>query len=723
MSGEPLRVIRIAVAGNPNTGKSTLINALAKARLRVGNWPGVTVEKKEAKIKLEDYNLIFTDLPGAYSLNPFSLEESITRDFLFLERPDVILCVVDSTNLERNLYFVIQLMELEIPIVLALNMFDEVKKLGYKIDIPLLESLLGVKAIPTVAVKEEGIEELKRAILEVFLEGKKPKRLQYGEDIEEILKKANLHLLALNPELEEESLFRGILLKLIEGDRELLDKQKIKYDLSEIEGYLQHIEKGHGEDIESYLLDIRYGLAKGVAKQVLLKPEIKKLTATEKIDRVVLNRYLGIPIFLLLMWILFKLAFDIANPYVGFLDETINGFVMKWVSIGLESFGAPLWLSSLVLDGVIGGVGIVISFIPIIGMIMLLITLLESSGYMARAAFLMDRIMRSFGVQGKSFIPMLMGFGCNVPSVYATRVLDQEKERKLTIFLIPFMSCGARLPVYVVFITAFFPEGSGTILFLLYILGILIAILVGIVFHKIIYRGVSSPLILELPPYRLPNLKNLWIHTWIKLRHFVIKAGTWILLVNIIIWSLLNLPWKPEKPEESLLGKIGGVIAPLFKPLGFGDWAASASLLAGSLAKEVVVSTMAQIYETIEEKEKETEANLSEDVKGVILNFMAKTKEAIFNVVSTLGVASLAVEGSLEVKGMLSKLKGHFTPLSAFSFMVFVLLYWPCLVYGIATKTELGSLRLYGQAILLHTLIAYLSALLVYHMGRFLGFN
>jgi len=387
----------------------------------------------------------------------------------------------------------------------------------------------------------------------------------------------------------------------------------------------------------------------------------------------------------------------------------------------LEGAHASDWLSSLVLEGIITGVGIVLTFLPTIGMVMLLITLLESSGYMARAAFLMDRIMRAFGVQGKSFIPMLLGFGCNVPSVYASRILTEERERKLTLLLVPFMSCGARLPVYVVFTGAFFSSTSGTVIFSLYVLGILVALFMGIFLHRVAFKGVSSPFIMELPPYRFPTFRDLRVHTWLKLKHFLVKAGTWILLINLVVWMLLNLPWKPERPEESLLGKLGSAISPIFKPLRFGDWASASSLLAGSLAKEVVVSTMAQIYGVEKEEGESEEFSFREDLKSIALNFWDKTKEALSNLFSTFGIASLTPNEE-EGKGLLEKLRGHFTPLSAYAFMVFVLLYWPCFVYGIATKAELGTFKLYALAILLHTFVAWLIALVFYQVGKFLGF-
>jgi len=713
-----MKEIKIAVCGNPNTGKSTLINAIAGAKLQVGNWPGVTVEKKEVTLKEGDYLLHFIDLPGAYSLRPFSLEEKITRDFLFTEKPEVILCVVDSTNLERNLFFLIQLAELGVPVVCALNIFDEAEKLGYKINVPLLEELLQIKAVPTVATKGKGIDDLKKKIVEAYEENLVPKEFSYGEDFERFFSKVGELLREWNPELKGKFIPKALIIKILEEDKELLEKMGLKIDDQKIKEIVNYIEKLYGIEFESLLIEKRYGFAHGITKEVLKEPETRRITLTERFDRVFLDRILGIPIFLIIMWFLFKVSFDFSSPYVDFLDETFNGPIKKWVATALEALSAPEWVSSIILDGIIAGVGTVLTFVPLIGIIMLLITFLEGSGYMARAAFLMDRIMKTFGVHGKSFIPMLMGFGCNVPSVYATRIIESERERKLTLFLIPFMSCGARLPVYVVFISVFFASASGTILFFLYVLGIVVAMLVGIVIHKAFYKGKSSPFIMELPPYRIPTLRDLSLHTWTKLRHFVIKAGTWILLINLLVWCLLNLPWKPEKPEDSLLGKVGKTIAPVFKPLGFGDWASASSLLAGVLAKEVVVSTMAQIYGGEEEKKDEGGADFWEDLKGIGLNFIEKTKEAFLNVFSGFAIVSLSPEVKEEGKGLISKLSTHFSPASALSFMIFVLLYWPCFVYGMATKAELGSFRLYLQAILLHTLVAYLVAFIIYQIGR-----
>jgi ferrous iron transport protein B len=716
-----MKEIRIAVVGNPNTGKSSLINAIAKARLQVGNWPGVTVEKKEAKIEYNGYVLHFIDLPGAYSLTPFSLDESIARDFLFTEDYDVILCVVDTTNLERNLYFVVQLMELEKPLVLALNMFDEVKKLGYKVKVSLLEELLGVKAIPTIAVKEQGIEELKQALVQAYENKLLPKKLPYGDELEPLIERLRVSLSVLNPDFNgERKITLAIVLKVLEGDEELLQRLNLRYDPKDWEDLLSHLKKVHEVEPVDYLLDVRYGLATGVARQVLERPEIRRETLTEKIDKVALSRVLGIPFFLLVMWLAFKVVFDVGNPYVDFFDKTMNEVLKNWVNHGLEGLGAPDWIVSLVGDGIITGVGTVLSFFPIIGLTMLMITFLEASGYMARAAFLMDRIMRNFGLQGKAFIPLLIGLGCNMPAAHACRILENEKERKLTMFVLPFMSCGARLPVYAVFVSIFFPNNQAEVILFLYLLGIIVALFVASILHKVYFKGISTPFIMELPPYRFPTLKNLAIHTWLKFRHFVVKAGTFILLINLIIWMALNLPWKPDKPEDSILGKVGHFLAPVFSPLGFGDWAASASLLTGFTAKEVIVSSMAQIYviEKEEDKEDKKDLSLKEDLIKLKDLFADKTKEAVLNLTSTFGIASLTVELPEEGKGLVAELPKRFTKAGALAFLVFVLLCFPCMAYAATVRAESGSLKLVLQIMGTTLATAYIVSFIVYQLAK-----
>lgn len=728
----------VAVAGNPNSGKSTLINAIAGTSLQVGNWPGVTVEKKTAIIKIDDLIINLVDLPGTYSLSPYTQEEVIARDFLVKEKPDFIIDVVDATNLERNLYLTVQLLELGIPVLMALNIFDEAKKKGYEYEIEKLEGLLGIKVIPTVATKKEGIKEILNYIKE-FADGKYvhiPKKLNYGEEIENSLKIIKEALKIDNPVLLNKYPSRWLMLKLLEEDQLVLREEGIKGDESFLKKAREHFVSSHNEDIESILADIRYRIAKEVTKDVLKGKEIKRIDITEKIDRVLLNRYFGIPIFLAAMWVVFKIAFDFSSPFSDWLDSTISGPVIKWTSFTLQQLGSSAWLISLVTEGVIAGVGAVLVFVPVIAMMMFMITLLEGSGYMARAAFVMDRLMNSIGLHGKSFIPMLLGFGCNVPSIYATRVLETERDRKLTAMLVPLMSCGARLPVYVIFIGAFFANYAPTVLWSLYLLGILMAMLLGFLLKKTLFKGFAPVFIMELPPYRVPVFRDLMVHTWQKLKHFIVKAGTYIFAVSVIMWFLLNTPYGVEK-ENSVLGRIGNTISPVFKPLGFGTWEASSSLIAGLIAKEVIVSTMAQIYvgeedkkeeiaknerETKAEEEKKEEAKgFFEDLKEVGLSFILSIKEALENLLSGFGIKSLSTQEDEEQALLKSRLQGIFTPLTAYTFLVFVLLYWPCVVVGIAMKQEFGSLKLYVQALMIHTLMAWLVAFVIYQLGKILG--
>jgi len=732
-----LRKVTVAVTGNPNSGKSTLINAIAGISLQIGNWPGVTVEKKTATLKIDELMVNLVDLPGTYSLSPYTQEEVIARDFLVQEKPDLIIDVVDSTNLERNLYLTVQLLELGIPIVVTLNIFDEAKKKGYEFDIEKLEQFLGVKVIPTVATKKEGVKEILNYIKE-FANGNYAvvqQKINYGEDIENSIKIIEDELRVKNPALLNEYPSRWLAIKLLEEDELVLKETGIKKDESFLKKAKQHFVSAHNKDIESILADIRYGIASGVTRDVFRKREVRRLDLTEKIDSVVLNRYLGIPIFLLAMWLVFKIAFDFSTPLSDWIDSTVSGPVTKWSNFVLKSVGSPEWLVSLFTEGVIAGVGAVLVFVPVIAMIMLIITLLEGSGYMARVAFVMDRLMHSIGLHGKSFIPMLLGFGCNVPSIYATRVLETERDRKLTAMLVPLMSCGARLPVYVIFIGAFFTQNAPTVLWSLYVLGIFMAVLLGFVLKKTFFKGFAPVFIMELPPYRVPVFRDLMVHTWQKLKHFVIKAGTYIFAASVIMWFMLNTPYGVEK-ENSVLGRVGKTISPVFAPLGFGTWEASSSLVAGLIAKEVVVSTMAQIYVgenegekkkaleegTSETPQKEEAKGFFEDLKDTVMSFAVSIKDAFLSLFSGFGIQSLSTVEGEEQRPLQSKLQGIFTPLTAYAFLVFVLLYWPCVVVGIAMKHEFGSWKLYGQALLIHSVMAWFVAFIIYHGGKILGF-
>ena len=719
------RSLTVAVAGNPNAGKSTLINAIAGSRLHVGNWPGVTVEKKEASFEYQGTRIRLVDLPGTYSLSPYTQEEIIARDYLVNERPDLIINVVDATNLERNLYLTVQLLELGIPVLMALNIYDEAQAKGYRIDVGGIEKMLGITVIPTSATKKSGLDELLQSTIATAkdLKGHLPHQLNYGEDIET----AALHIAgALNtshPALLERYPQRWLLLKLMEGDSYI--QKETDLDDSLIEEALHHLKRGHGEDIEALMAEVRYSLATGLTREVLQKPELPKTELTEKIDRVVLHRVFGIPIFLAAMWIMFKLTFDLSKPFADWMGDMIAGPFKHLAEALLGTIHAPDWTVSLVTDGIIAGTGNVLSFVPMIFAMMFFITFLEGSGYMARAAFVMDRAMHSIGLHGKSFIPMLLGFGCNVPAIYATRTLENPRDKALTALLVPLMSCGARLPVYIVFIGAFFPNHGGSVLWSLYMMGILLAIAMGFIFKKTIFKGDAPMFIMELPPYRMPSFKSLMIHTWEKGKHFLIKAGTYILAISVIVWFLLNLPWGVEHKKDSYLGQVGGIVAPALQPLGFGTWEASSSLIAGLVAKEVVVGTMGEIYVKKEEAKEKAKPTVGEDLKEIGSSLAKAAGESVSNITSTFGFASLSTtedaDKAVEHSLLREELKKQFTPLGAYAFITFVLLYMPCLVAAVAMVQEFGTWKWFRIAFGYQMVLAWGMSCLIFQGGKLLG--
>jgi ferrous iron transport protein B len=718
---EPAKVLTVAVAGNPNSGKSTLINGLAGTRLQVGNWPGVTVEKKEAVLEFQGRRVRLVDLPGTYSLSPYSQEEIIARDYLVQERPDVILNVVDATNLERNLYLTVQMLELGLPVVMALNIYDEARNKGWEINPALIEETLGIKVIPTVATRKEGLTALMEAVLEVGdnPEAHAPRPLNYGQDLEAAVGEVDKEIRRHSPALVKRYPARWLALKLLEADPLVVEETGLGTG-SFISRATKHLKLAHGDDIESLLGDARYAQASGLTREVLKKKATTKRELTEKIDRIVLHRFLGIPIFLAAMWLMFKLTFDIGNPFVDWVDGVFSGPLTHWTKALFTLIAAPAWLGSLATEGVIGGVGTVLTFVPLIFAMMFFITFLEGSGYMARAAFVMDRVMHAMGLHGKSFIPLLLGFGCNVPAIYATRTLENPKDKILTALLIPLMSCGAKLPVYALFTGLFFPAHAVLVIWSMYVLGIVLAMVMGIIFKRTLFRGENPLFIMELPPYRLPGLKSLMIHTWEKGKHFLIKAGTYILAVSVLMWFLLNLPWGVENKQDSMLGHIGQAVAPVFQPLGFNQWQAASSLLTGFIAKEIVVTTMGQIYGKEEEKQEEPPA-LGEEVMGIGLSFGKAVIDAGRNMVSTFGVATLSVEDDEKTSSWRGALQAQFSPLSALAFMAFTLLYMPCVVTAAAFKHEFGTWKWFGVATGYGLILAWLVALVIYQGGRILG--
>jgi len=715
------RTVTVAVAGNPNSGKSTLINAIAGTRLHVGNWPGVTVEKKSAVFEYEGRRIRLVDLPGTYSLSPYTQEEIIARDYLVQEKPDMIINIVDATNIERNLYLTVQLLELGIPMIIALNIYDEAESKGYRINISAMEKMLGVKVIPTVATKRSGLKDLLKTIAGIAEKPCEhlPRQLSYGEDIESAAALVQAHIRESCQSLTEKFPPRWLALKLMEGDAHAIKEMGTQTDLSFIRDAVKHLTQAHGDDIESVMADERYALASGLAREVVKRPDIRKMELTEKIDKFVLNRFLGIPIFLAAMWIVFKLTFDISKPLGDWIDGATAGPISRLAAKAITAVHAPLWIASLATEGVIAGVGFVLAFVPVIFAMMFFITFLEGSGYMARAAFVMDRAMHSMGLHGKSFIPMLLGFGCNVPGIYATRTLENPRDKALTALLLPLMSCGARLPVYVVFIGAFFSAYAGTVLWSMYVIGIALAVLMGVIFKRTLFRGESPMFIMELPPYRMPSLRSLMIHTWEKGKHFLIKAGTYIFAVSILVWFLLNLPWGVENKKDSYLGRTGQIIAPALEPLGFGNWEAASSLVTGLIAKEIVVGSMAEIYAV--DREEEVATTVSEDLKEIGTTLVTAAGDSLKNVFATFGIASISAEEDEDTSGLKTVIQSTFTPLTAYAFMAFVLLYMPCVVVAFAMKHEFGGWKWFGVAFAYQMVLAWTVAFMIYQGGRILG--
>jgi ferrous iron transport protein B len=658
--------VKIALAGNPNSGKSTVFNNLTGGKQHVGNWPGVTVEKKEGSYSHNGYQVAVTDLPGIYSLSAYSLDERIARDFLVRERPDAVLAVIDASNLERNLYLATQLLELGAHVILDLNMMDVVRKKGIGIDTNKLSVVLGIPIIETVAHKGEGMDELREAIIEARAEQGNSFAIDYDKNIEEAIE-------TLQNQVNIQGYpSRWVAVKLLEGDAEFL-KMLENTDIVPLVLETQAgLERRLGYDLETALVEKRYAFLAGLVKESIRRrlDLMERLDLSDRIDRVLINRFLGIPIFLVMMWLVFQLVFTLGAP----LADLIDAF-MVWlgeaVSSGIQQEEGPEWLSSLISDGIIGGVGSVLVFLPNIMLLFLAIAILEASGYMARAAFVMDRLMHVLGLHGKSFIPMLLGFGCNIPGIMATRTLESEKDRILTILINPLMSCSARLPIYVLFSGVFFPHNQVLVIFSLYLLGIILAVLIARVFKGIFFKGEAAPLIMELPPYRLPTIKGALVLMWERSILFLRKAGTIIFLGVVLIWFLAYLPFGVEyASQQSLIGRLGSVLAPLLEPAGFGFWQAGVALSFGILAKEVVVGTLGTLY-------------------------------------------------GVEEIGLTAAIQTQFTALSAYAFMVMALVYIPCLA-AIATIKRETNWKWTGLAVGYSLVLGWGLAVIIYQIGAFL---
>lgn len=661
-------VISVALTGNPNVGKTTLFNALTGARQHVGNWPGVTVEKKMGTLEYAGATVEVTDLPGTYSLTAYSADEVIARNFIIDDRPDVVVQVVDASNLERNLYLTMQLAELGRPVIIALNMVDVAEGRGDTIDEKRLADLLAMPVIRTVGTSGEGMAELLGAVVDIARRGEKHTHtIGYGDDAEAFISDL-VGILDDDPALANRYPLRWLAVRLIEGDA---DVRRGVSESSVADAVFAKLETIDFDEYEATFADKRYEAIGAILPQACTIC-VRKMTGSDMIDRVVTNKYLGIPIFLALMWGAFQLTFAVAEPFMEGIEH-----IFSWLGEGVAESIAPAWLASLLGDGVIGGVGGVLVFVPNIFILFLILSILEGSGYLARGAFIMDRLMYAIGLPGKSFIPMLMGFGCNVPAIMATRTIEDERDRLITILVNPFISCGARLPVYILFAGVFFGRDAGNVIFGIYVLGILVAIFSAKLFSSTVLKGESSPFIMEMPPYRIPTLKNAMLNMWEKGSTYLKKAGGIILIGSLIVWFLASFPAGVEfGSAESFAGMIGKLIEPLVAPLGL-DWKMAVALIFGFVAKEIVVSSLGVLYGA-----DEGSAALSD---------------------ALLADPALSAAGALAV-------------------MVFVLLYMPCVATMAIIRKETGSWGWAGFSVVYGLVVAWLLAFLTFHAaGFFIG--
>lgn len=734
----PGKTIHVALVGNPNSGKTTLYNSASGANDKVGNYSGVTVDARESRFRFGDYEFIVTDLPGTYSITAYSPEELFVRDFIYEKMPDVVVNVIDASNLERNLYLTTQLIDMDISLVVALNMFDELKQSGKQLDYLHLGSMLGIPFIPTVASRGKGVEELFRKIIEVY-EGRdqfsRHIHINYGVAIERAISaiQEKIRIPANREHLDKVS-SRFMSIKLLEKDssvRQLASAFANNADISKTSNdEILKLEKDFSEDTETLITDAKYGFIAGALAETLKESAQTHRRKSEVIDTLITHKFWGIPIFIFFMWATFYGTFKIGQYPMNWIETGV-----EWISSVLQATMAEGMFKDLLIQGIIGGVGGVLIFLPNIVLLYLFISLMEDTGYMARAVFIMDKAMHQIGLHGKSFIPLLMGFGCNVPAILSTRIIESRRDRLLTMLINPFMSCSARLPVYILFISAFFTNYQGTILFAIYATGILIAILSALLFRKTIIRQKDVPFVMELPPYRMPTLRSIVKHMWNRAGQYLRKIGGVILIASIIIWALGYFPqrtkkhdsymnqialisakyqglresfagnkqsvrqfdkdeyaekeqvmaiMKADQQQNSYIGRLGRLIEPVMRPLGF-DWKMSVAVLTGISAKEVVVGTLGVLYQAGDEDS--GNQSLINKLQGQVHTYGPKAGKPVF------------------------------TPLVAMSFMIFILIYFPCIGVVTAISRESGSWKWAAFVIFYTTGLAYLASLAVYQIG------
>lgn len=683
------RVIDVALVGNPNSGKTTIFNMASRSKQMTGNYGGVTVNSTLASFKLDGYTFQITDLPGTYSLSHYTPEELFVREHIRDKMPDIVVNVIDASNLERNLYLTMQLIDMDIRVVVALNMHDEMLDTGAQFDYKALGKMLGVPFVPTVGNKKKGIDELFRKVIDIY-EDKDPDvrhiHIHYGQDIEKAIGKLQ-GIIKEDQSILDPAAPRYFALKLLEKDKgvcEVLSKKATYAHIKETaEKEIKKLESQHREDTETLITDARYGFIEGGLQETFKLGKKEKGRRSRFVDRYITSRYLSYPIFFLLMWIMFEATFLVGSYPMEWISQLVDFTAREVSALMPESI-----IRDLLVNGIIGGVGGVIVFLPNILILFLFISLMEDTGYMARVAFIVDRIMHKVGLHGRSFIPLLMGFGCNVPAIMATRTIESRSDRLVTMMITPLMSCSARYPVYVLIISAFFTKYQGSILFAIYMLGIVIAALVAAVLKKTLFRAKEMPFVMELPPYRIPTARNIFSHTWHKGAQYLRKMGGIILIASLIIWALGYFPRNTQDSdktqlEQSFIGHIGQFVEPVMQPLGF-DWKMSVSLIAGGAAKEIVVSTMGVLYE----------AGSGEEGSDLI----SKLQDQKYN--------------SGPHKG-----EKVFSPLVALSFMIFVLIYFPCVAVIAAIKKESGRWKWALFVAFYTTALAWLASFAVFQIG------
>lgn len=696
-----MKTIVVSLAGNPNVGKTTLLNHLAGSNLKVGNWAGVTIEKKEATAEFGRYSIHFVDLPGIYTLEPLSEAETVATGFLATGEVDVILNVIDTSNFTRNLYLTTELLEFGKPVVLALNMMDEATKRGMSVDGSRLSEMLGAGVVETNGRTGEGVSELLAKIVEAYESGAVPTEPVYSDEIEKELM-----------ELRESPRADWV------SRHSALESLLVARDMAEPRARL---ERYFNKDLDDLLKDERWGFAHGLGKRIVLKRKDGARALTEKLDVFLLHPYLGILIYISLIYIVFKFSFDFSAPYMDWIDGFLNGYLGPLANLGLAQIGAPGWAMRFVSEAIIAGVGFVLTFVPLVACIYFFITVLEMSGYLPRIAFLMDRFMHKLGLHGNMITPLLLGFGCNVPAIMATKNMRSKTDRVLVIMMIPFMSCPARLVVFAFFAITFF-DSPALVITSLYGIGIVVAVLTALVLKRSLFRGRTESFVLELPPYRMPSLRTVMVIVVAHVKAFLTRAGITIFVVSLVVWLMLNLPVGSAGTDRSIAAMVGKTLTPVFEPIGLSDWRAPSSLIPGFLAREIVLSTMAIIYSSTEGEVQGDAAGQAEEPFSPTAGLRDQASALGASVVDSLKSLGALVPGAFDISSaggsntLRSKIKESFTPLSAYSFMLLLLVYNSC----VATVTVM--IREVGRKLALGFLVysfaaAWLLAFISYQLG------